>query len=306
MKISQPLRVPAKHVMAKPSMVRLQPKEVSMGDDTINPDFEQTSIFHSISEIKRMPTSGLSHQAVLEARNTVQNMIMCTEKVSDLIEDGKTTLVFKEHTIEASSQDVANHRFIVYQRPNSEGQIKIKSKSRASYDIEEEEDPFVFRQCTFFFCETKEKRDNTNAYLSVGIKIACEQKVVFIDCAFVGITFTAAGTKTTGVDFMVFTDCFSKLNLELDNCYFKGAKSVLYTNFPVKSLVMNQCTFDGIESDCMHITHPSKLQVNSCQFYHCSNLPLNIKLFDEDHTEKPAKRASGFATSTKIDNSVVA
>jgi hypothetical protein len=286
-------------------MQRLQPKEISQGDDTLNPNFEETSIFHDMSEIKRKHTSGLSHQALLEARSSIHSMVAYTEKVSDLIEDGNTTLVFKETVIEASGQEIVNQRYLVYQRAVSEGQIKIKSKAKTGLEIEIEDEPVVFRQCTFFLCDTRESTENPGTYLSVGIKIACEQKVSFIDCAFIGITFTTSGTKTTGVDFMVFTDCFSKITLELTNCYFTGVRSILSTNFPVRSLSVTQCTFDGMESDCIHVTHPAKLLLAANQFVDCANLPISVKLFDQDNNEKQAKRASVFGNSTKIDNSVV-
>jgi hypothetical protein len=187
--------------------------------------------------------------------------------------------------------------------------IKIKSTpvDDARTEIDEDE-PFTFRQCTFFLCDTRDKKDRNSAYLCVGIRIASEQKVRFVDCAFVGITYNQYGTKTTGVDFMVFTDCFSKIDLELDNCYFTGPKSILLTNFAVKSLVINQCTFDNVEADCINVTHPGNLTVTGCQFFHCNSQPLNIKLFeDEPQPSNAPKKTSGFAasTNTRTDNSVV-
>lgn len=290
----------------KPVINKPLQKDISSDDEKKHPDFSQTSVFHSISGIMRMPTSGLSHTAVLEARNTIQTLIRGTDNIGDLIEDGKTTLVFREFIIETSQPDITNKRFIIYQKPDSEGQIKIRSTSvdEAKTEIDDNE-PFVFRQCTFFLCDTREKKNPNSSYLSVGIRIATEEKVCFIDCAFVAVSYINGGTKTTGVDYMVFTDCFSKINLELENCYFSGPKSVMYTNFAVRSLVMNQCSFDGMEADALHITHPGKLIVTGCQFYHCKSQTINIKLFDQDNQDRQIKKTSGFANSTKIENSVV-
>lgn len=166
-------------------------------------------------------------------------------------------------------------------------------------------DPLIFRQCTFFFCDTKEMNNPNNSYLTIGIRVATEDKLIFIDCAFVGISYSVGGTKNTGVDFMMFTDCFSKINLQFESCYFTGAKSILYTNFAVRSLILNNCTFDSMQADCVHLTNPGKLLVTACQFLHCEGQSLHVRLFDQESQEKTTKKTSGFANSTKNDNSVV-
>ena len=305
MKCDQKVELGKKLIVLKPRSKKL-PQKALTDDDRTMPDFSQTSVFHSISGIKRMPTSGLSHSAIMGARNTIQAFVRGTENIGDLIEDGKTSLIFREVVIEAGQPTIADHRFIIYQKPDSEGQIKIKSRTvdDARTDIDDNE-PLIFRQCTFFLCDTKERKPINNSFLSVGIRIATEEKVCFIDCAFVGISYTPGGTKTTGVDFMVFTDCFSKIDLELENCYFVGPKSILYTNFAVRSLIMNQCTFEGMESDCMHITHPGKLLISGCHFINCKNQPLNVKMFDQDNQEKQVKKTSGFGISSKMEYSMV-
>lgn len=303
----KPYKPNSKPTVLKPLAKQPPQKQISTESDNTHPDFSQVSVFHSISEVRRLPTSGLSHNAIAEARSTIETLIKGTENVSDLIEDGRTTLVFREHVIETSQQDIIGRRFIIYQKPTSDGLIKIKSKTvdDARTEIDENE-PFTFRQCTFFLCDTRDNKDRKSAYLCVGIRIASEQKVRFVDCAFVGITYNEGGTKTTGVDFMVFTDCFSKIDLELDNCYFTGPKSVLLTNFAVRSLIINQCTFDNIQADTINVTHPGILEIIHCQFYQCGGQPINIKLFDEDlQPASQPKKTSGFATSTKTDNSVV-
>lgn len=291
--------------VVKPGGRRPPNKDLSEDDNHI-PDFSQTSIFHNISGIKRMPTSGLSNSAMVEARNSVRELVKGTESIGDLIEDGRTTLVFREMNIEFGQSDIVGHRFIIYQKPDSEGQIKIKSRTTENSitDLNDGE-PLVFRQCTFFLCDTREIKNPNSSYLSVGIRIATEDKVRFIDCAFVGISYFATETKNSGVNFMVFTDCFSKINLELESCYFTGVKSVLHTNFAVRALTVNQCTFDGMESDCMQVTHPGKLVVTGCQFFHCQRQPLSVKLFDQEQQEKQTKKTSAFANSTKVDSSVV-
>lgn len=299
MKIGETPRTRPMRLQIKPQMVRLAQKDISLGEDLLQPDCEETSLFHSVSDIKNFPTSGLSYRCILEAKNTVQGLVGVTEKVSDLIEDGNTTLVFREVDIEASSQDIISQRYIVYQRAGSEGQIRLKSRGKTGnvQELDEEDEPFVFRQCTFYFCDTRDTKEKAANYLSVGIKIACEQKVRFIDCAFIGICYTATGSKTTGVDYTVFTDAFFKINLELTNCFFSGPKSILYTNFPMKSLVINQCTFDGIEAEGLSVTHPGVTLIQASQFFHCSSQVLSIKLYEEEAAEKPVKRTSGFAAS---------
>lgn len=306
MKVESQVHLAAKKLTVLKPGSKQPPKKAITDEDYTIPDFSQTSCFHSISGVKRMPTSGLSHTAIMEARNTVQAIVRGTENVGDLIEDGKTSLVFREVVIESGQPPIVNERFIIYQKPDTEGQIKIKSRTvdDAKTDVDDNE-PMEFRQCTFFLCDTRERRPPNNSYLTVAIRIATEEKIRFVDCAFVGISYSVAGTKNTGVEYMVFTDCFSKINLELENCYFSGVKSVLYTNFAVRSLIINQSTFDGMEADCLHVTHPGKLLITNSHFIQCRSQPLNVKMFDQENQERQSKKTSGFAISTKTENTMV-
>lgn len=312
MRASPPISRPSPRMgIEKPQLTKLQQKRLEHNEEESQPLSDHTSIFHSISEIKRQHTSGISHDGEDQARETVAQLIKGTEKIGDLIEDGTTTLVFREVQIDTSLlSNVYNHRYIVYQKENSEGQIKIRSaeqqnrKSSAQQSENKDQTPFTFHQCTFFFCDTRDNKLANNLYLLVGMKIATDIPIRFVDCAFIGLNFTSIGSKTSGVDFMVFTDCFSKIHLELINCYFSGTRAVLYTNFPVKALTVRQCTFDQINSDCMHITHPDECHISLCQFFTCSSQPINLKLFDEEVPMNPHKKSSTFATTFK-ENSIV-
>lgn len=293
-----------KLMLAKPRAVMLPKKDSCFDDDGKEPDFSQVSVFHSISDIRRIPSSHLSNTVVNEMKQNIDKLIKGTETIGDLIQDGVTTLVFKETVIECW-EEIENQRYIIYQKPDSEGQLKIKSPNMDDTVGVEEGDPMVFKQCTFFFSDTREQKTKSRDYLSIAIKIATDRKIKFVDCAFVGIEFSAKANKTAGVEFMVFTDSFSKLNLELDNCYFAGVKSVMYTNFEIKSLVINQCTFENIDTDSMSLTNPANLSISNCRFINCKGTSLTLRIFEEELAEKPVKKTSGFAQSTKIENSVV-
>ena len=290
----------------KITMKKLAQKEVVSGGHSQSvPESEITSIFDTISEIPKANNSFESEDGDIHLHKQISEYLKGTEKITDLIKDGSTTLVYKELTIETSKKDIYGMRYIIYQKENSEGQIKIGSslneEAKGDYD---EDKPFTFHQCTFYLCETRPNSTPSNVYLSAGIRIASEKKIKFIDCAFIGLNCSAIGQQhNTGVNFVVFMDCFFKLNLELCNCYFSSIKSVLLTNFSVRALTIKQCTFECIDSDCMHITHPEKLMIAGCQFLNCVNQAINIKLFDEETSDKHTnKRTSVFATATKIDN----
>lgn len=85
------------------------------------------------------------------------------------------------------------------------------------------------------------------------------------------MNFTKLGRRSDVVDYMVFMDFFSKLDLELVNCYFSNIKGIFFTNFPVKSLKISNCLFDHIDSDSLHVTHPSVLSIKNSQFINCRN-----------------------------------
>jgi hypothetical protein len=287
------------------SLKKLAQVEVEGGGHSQSvPESEMTSIFDSISEIQKAQNSFISSDEDVGLQKAISDYLRGTEKITDLIADGTTTLVYKELTIETSKADIYGRRYILYQKDNSEGQIKIGSSLNEEARSEaDDSEAFTFHQCTFYLCETRQITSPSNIYLSAGIRIASERKIRFIDCAFIGINCSSIGQVSTGVNFVVFMDCFFKLNLELINCYFSSIKSVLLTNFSVRSLIIKQCTFECIDSDCMHITHPEKLFIGGCQFLSCVNQTINVKLFDEEHSDKNSnKRTSVFATATKIDH----
>lgn len=306
MKCSKNSELAQKLGRMKPAAVRPPQKiEILEDEDTSDDDFSQVSVFHSISDIMRIHSSGLSYNTMNEMRQNIERLIKGTDSIGDLILDGKTTLIFRETTLEIKKEDIINRRFIIYQKPNSEGQLKIKSLHLDDTLADREDDePFTFRQCTFFLCDTRESRDTVSQYLPIGIKIACGRKLRFIDCAFLGIEFFQGGTRTSGVDFMVFSDSFCKINIELEHCYFAGPKAILQTNMEGSSLVVNHCSFDSIDSNCLSLVHPVKLVVTNCNFVNCKGSAIGVTLCEEDNQEKPAKKVSLFANSSKIDTAV--
>ncbi len=279
-------------------------------EDEVQPDSNCSSIFQSISEIPKEISSGVSVEEGEVLVRQVARLVQGTEKIGELIDDGKTVLVSKEVVIETSQDDIYNMRYIIYRKDNLIGQIKIRARMTEDARTEADEDqPFTFHQCSFFLCDTREDRPPSPGKFPVGISIACDQRIRFVDCAFIGMNFADVGQRQDVVEYMVFMDCFSKLNLELVNCYFRGTKGVLFSNFPVKSLKVKDCAFDHIESDCFHVTHPSQLKLKGSNFMGCKNQILSIKLFDDDLHEKTAlKRTSVFASgnlNNRYDNSMV-
>lgn len=299
----------------KMKLAKLPQKNLNSLEKESSVDFDNTSIFHDISEIERVKTGSPSYELDLHFRDQIEQILKGTDKISDLIVDEKTTLVSKEIELEPTQSDIFDRRFIIYQREGSTGQLKIKAKEQDDFRTEaDENEPFRFSQCTFYFCDTSEKQSQEETGLwRIGIRICTEQKVKFTDCAFIGVNFSPAGIPIQVSDFVVFTDSFSKINLELEACYFKNLKAVIFTNFSVRGFKAKGCTFDHIEADGIHIKQPYKCSIKRCHFIGSSSAhtismnPINIKLFEDETVslEKTNKRTSLFATSLKIDQSLV-
>lgn len=322
---SRPVKFGKKEMVnLRPVMNKLIQKKVATGEDT-PPESDRTSVFHDISQIKRVGTSGFSIENENAMKKMMENLMKGTDLIGELIEDGNTHLIFKENTIDISVRDVYNTRYILYQRDQTEGQLRIKSSyvtGRIGSSDGDDDRMLTFHQCSFFFCDTREKKEPGEiAYLRAGIRIGCEEKVRFFDCSFIGLNTSQStdSQQASIADYLAFTDSFSKINLELDNCYFKNLRQALYTNFPVKNLEIRSCTFDFVDPDCLHVTHPTRFILSESQFYGTSYSASNqshvilVRLFEED-TINPAERsikankASVFAGMTgmkMIDNSIV-
>lgn len=266
-----------------------------------------SSLFQSVSEIGKASLE--QEVSKLTSREQEMTDLMRTfkssDKISDLIKDYSTTLVSDEYVIDSRKREIHDMRFILFQQDHSESHIVIKNLGEEGRKYNDNEG-IVFHQCTFFLCDTRETKDSN--ILLVGIKIGTEEPVSFIDCSFIGMNYTETTVKTTEVDYIVFNDFFSKIDLKLVNCYARGVKSFLYTNFPVASLEVRNCHFEAIDSACMHLMHPNTVIIKNVIFQYCMEQPIHIKIFEEDSGESKnhtmtggQKRASIFATTTKID-----
>lgn len=296
----------SKRLTIRPQFHKLKGKEVDNKEE-LQHESQQSSVFNNLSAIQKIPSSKFSCAELDNAFKDLSNMVAATEEVGDLIEDDKTILVFKEKVIMTSFVDIERARFIVYQKSLSEGIIKIKDGNHTNKidDEEEDQEPFTFRQCTFFFCDTTTKEGHPTKSYFEGIQVLCSSTIRFVDCAFIGITYCKVGTKTHGVPFKAFADFSVSVSLEFQNCYFSGIQMILHTNLPTKQIKMKQCTVEKIETDSILVTHPSTMVVKECTFLNCAGNTINIKLFEEEQQDKSIKRMSVFANSTRIDNSVV-
>lgn len=296
----------SKRLTVRPQFHKLKVKAQESHEELLH-ESQQSSAFNNLSAIQKIPSSKFSCGELDNTYKEVSNMMAATEEVGDLIVDGQTVLVFKEKFITTSFVDIEKTRFIIYQKGDSEGIIKIKEGNHTNKidDDEEFQEPFTFRQCTFFFCDTTSKDGYSTKSYFEGIQILCSCPIRFIDCAFMGISYHKGGTKLQGVPFKAFTDYSAMVNLEFENCYFSGIQSVIYTNLPTKQLKLKQCTIDKMDADAILITHPTKLVVKDSTFLHCSAQAISVKIFEEEQQDKSVKRMSVFANSTRIDNSVV-
>jgi hypothetical protein len=297
----------AKRPGLRPTFCKLQLKEFAVAPIELLHESQQSSVFGNISGIQRIPSSGISFAEVVETKNVMVDLVSGTDQIGDLIIDGKTQLVFKEKVIHTSSLDIVNQRYIIYQKGETEGRIIIKESNHTNRidDEEDEEEPFTFRQCSFYFCDTRHSFEGRSQSYFEGIQILCSSQVKFVDCSFIGISYGQAGTKTTGVPYKVFTDMDSAISLELQNCYISGMIALLKTNLPVKRFKMHQCTLDRMEGDSLVLTHPTKVVIAESHFLNCMGNTINIKIFEDEHPEKSVKRMSVFANSTRVENSVV-
>ena len=208
----------AKRLAIRPQFHKLASK-VDQGNEELQHESQQSSVFHNLSAVLKQPSSRFSCAELNDAYKDLALMVAATEDIGDLIEDDKTVLVFKEKIIRTSYVDVVKTRFIVYQKGGTEGVIKIKDGNHTNKfdDDEEKQSPFTFRQCTFFFCDTSTKDGHLTKSYFEGIQVDCSSPICFEDCAFIGISYCKIGTKTQGVPFKAFTDFSSMVNLEFEN-----------------------------------------------------------------------------------------
>ena len=275
----------------RPQFHKLKLKALETGQEELHHESQQSSVFNNVSAIQKIPSSRFSCGEFDNAFKELSGAIAGTEDIGDLIEDENTVLVFKEKTIHTSFEDVEKIRYIVYQKGQSEGIIKIKDSNHTNkIDDEEDEDkPFTFRQCSFYFCDTTSKEGKCPKSYYEGIQVLCSCPVKFIDCAFVGISYHKAGTKTHGVPFKAFIDYGNPISLGFENCYFSGIQTVLFTNLPSKKIKFTQCTIEKMETDALVLTHPHKLVIRDCSFVNCSANIINVKLFEDEQQDKSFK-----------------
>lgn len=266
------------------------------------PETDHTSLFHDISAIQRKQSSGMSLENETTVRQSIEKMINSNEKIVDFIEDSNTVLVFKDHHISTGGVDIFGTRFIIYQRSNEErGRIMIKSSSHELSE-NEEGNQFTFHQCSFYLCNTLEPEQETPGSTNpVWINVKTEDKLTFRDCAFISMNLCSVQRHSR-----VFTDTFSKLNLTLEHCFFRGMTSVLGANFPVKNLLVSHCTFENIESECFMINQPHHLRICDSIFLNCQAAVVSIKYFEDDTTmcymTPKERKTSTFATTMKSDH----
>jgi hypothetical protein len=266
------------------------------------PDTDHTSLFHDISAIQRKPSSGMSLENEAALRQSIEKMIQSNEKIVEFIHDSNTVLVFKDHNISTGGPEMFGTRFIIYQRSNEErGRIMIKSSSHELSE-NEEGNQFTFHQCSFYLCNTLEpEQEIPGSTNPVWINIKTEDKLTFRDCAFISMNLSSVARPSR-----VFTDTFSKLNLTLENCLFRGMTSVLGANFPVKDLLVSNCTFEHIESECFMINQPNILRICDSTFLNCQATVVSIKYFEDDtatcYMTPKERKTSTFATTMKSDH----
>lgn len=292
----------------RPTFCKLELKQFPGAPLELLHESQQSSIFGNISGIQRIPSSGVSFAEVEETKKNMVELVSGTEHIGDLIIDDKTQLVFKEKVILTSSADIVNQRYIVYQKGKSDGRLLIKESNHTNKiedDEEESDHPFTFRQCSFYFCDTRGVLESRSQGYFEGIQVRCSSPIRFVDCSFIGISYGKSGTKTQGVPFKTFTDMDMAVNLEFENCYASGMLSFLHTNLPVRRLKMLQCTIDRMDGDSLVVTHPSALILKDSHFLNCAANCVNVKVFDDEGQDKSVKRMSVFAYSTRVDSSAV-
>lgn len=266
------------------------------------PETDHTSLFHDISAIQRKQSSGMSLENETTVRQSIEKLIQSNEKIVEFIEDSNTTLIFKDHNISTGGADIFGARFILYQKSNDErGRIMIRSASNEMSE-NEEGNQFTFHQCSFYLCNTLEPEQETPGSTNpIWINIKTEDRLTFRDCAFISFNLSSVQRHSR-----VFTDTFSKLNLTLENCYFRGMTSVLGANFPVRHLNVINCTFESIESECFMINQPHQMKVSDCTFIGCQAAVVSIKYFEDDTTTcymtPKERKTSTFATTMKSDH----
>jgi hypothetical protein len=222
-----------------------------------------------------------------------------TDKVCDFIDDKNTMLIHKDTVYPLKPEGMNNKRFIIYQKEESVGQLKLRiPQSQSPDEFQEEDEPILISNCTFYFCQTHPSEPDK---LFPGIEIGTSKKIHFLDCAFIGKNFTSYKLPTA--DFKALTDCYMKVSIEFSHCYFRDLRTIFVSNFQLNSLILRSCTFLDIENECIMATHPSEMKIEDCKFTNCSGYSINVRLFDEDGantTEKMKNKTSSFATQTRM------
>lgn len=248
----------------------------------LHPDFKKSDSFDEFSLLKELG-----------------RVLNGTDKVCDFIDDKNTLLVQKDTIYPLKPSGLDNKRFIIYQTEESLGQLKFRiPESQSPDDLPEEDEPILLQNCTFYFCQTHPSEPEK---LFPGIEIGTSKKIHFMDCAFIGKNFTSYKIPTA--DFKAITDCYMKVSVEFTHCFFRDLKMVFASNFQLNSLIVKNCTFLDIESECIMATHPAEMKIQDCKFTNCSGYSINVRLFDEDGantTEKMKIKTSSFANQTRM------
>lgn len=251
----------------------------------LHQDFKKSDSFDEVSLVKELG-----------------RVMIGTDKVCDFIDDKNTLLVQKETIYPLNQAGMKNKRFIIYQSEETFGQLKLRiPDTQSPEDIPEEDDSIMIENCTFYFCQTMESEPDK---LFPGIEIGTSKRLHFRDCAFIGKNFTSY--KVATADFKAITDCYMKVSIEFSHCYFRDLKTIFISNFQLNSLIVKNCTFLDIESECIMATHPSEMKIEDCKFTNCSGYSINVRLFDEDGantTEKMKNKTSSFAQTRMLVNS---
>lgn len=137
----------------------------------------------------------------------------------------------------------------------------------------------------------KKANGNNQAFVFPCFKIKSNLPLCFTDCGFIGNKKIDGIGTDQNTKYQVFSDRFCRLNLHLQNCYFKNLNSIAKTNFSPRNFQVIESTFESITEDGLCITHPQYLVIRDNRFIDISQMAVQIKIFDSSSTRSgPVKQ----------------